>query len=222
MARAPRIIIDGCYYHLINRGNNCTRVFHEGSDYQNFLRLIGIAQKRAPISLLAVCLMPNHFHLVVRPESGGDLSRWTHWLFTTHARHHHKKYGTSGRIWQGRFKLFPIQEDQHLLTVMRYVERNAQRAKLVPRAEHWRWGSLSWRATDQYPVPLAPAPLQLPRDWIEHVNKPQNPAELEALRASVNRQRPYGHREWVESTADQLHLRQSLAPIGRPKKQPCT
>jgi putative transposase len=107
-------------------------------DYVHFLHLIGKAQQRICVPLLAGCLMPNHVHLVVRPQIGGDLSRWTHWLFTTHARHYHKKYGTSGRVWQGRYKLFIIQQDHHLLTVMRYVERNALRANLVTRAEDWR------------------------------------------------------------------------------------
>jgi putative transposase len=84
--------------------------------------------------LLAVCLMPNHFHLVVSQHCARDISRWMQRLLTTHTHRHHLRHGTSGRVWQGRFKAFPIKQDDHLLTVMRYVERNASRAGLVNRA----------------------------------------------------------------------------------------
>jgi len=72
--------------------------------------------------------MPNHFHLVLWPHKDGDLSRWMQWLLTAHVRRYHKHYASSGHVWQGRFKAFPIEEDDHLLTVLRYVERNPHRA----------------------------------------------------------------------------------------------
>ena len=91
--------------------------------------------------LLAWCLMPNHFHLVLWPHGDGDLSRWMQWLLTSHVRRYHRHYHGSGHVWQGRFKAFPIEEDEHLWTVLRYVERNALRANLVRRAEDWPWSS---------------------------------------------------------------------------------
>ena len=75
--------------------------------------------------------MPNQFHLVLRPHAGGDLSHWKQWLLTAHARRYHRHYRTTGHVWQGRFDAFPIEADEHLLTVLRYVERNALRAELV-------------------------------------------------------------------------------------------
>jgi putative transposase len=109
-------------------------VFHEQVDYAAFLSLVAAAQSRLAVPLLAACLMPNHLHLVVMPAEDDAVSRWTHWLFTTHAARHHRKYRANGRIWQGRFKAFAIQKDHHLLTVLRYVERNALRANMVKRA----------------------------------------------------------------------------------------
>ena len=138
------------------------------------------------------------------------------WLLTTHTHRHHLRYGTSGRVWQGRFKAFPIEQDGHLLTVMRYVERNALRAGLVKRAEDWPWSSLSWRLGISSGPRLCPPPLNLPRDWSAWVNAPQTPAELEALRTCVNRQRPYGDERWVEETASRLGLESSRRAKGRP------
>ena len=107
---------------MINRGNARAQVYHNQSDYQAFLTLMKLAGERVSMRLLAYCLMPNHFHLVLWPYNDGDLSRWMHWLLTTHVSRYHRINGTSGRIWQGRFKAFPIEQDAHLLTVMRYVD----------------------------------------------------------------------------------------------------
>jgi len=68
--------------------------------------------------------MINHFYLMLWPLQDGDLSRWMQWLMTSHVRRYHRHYQSSGHIWQGRFKAFPVQEDAHYLTVLRYIERN--------------------------------------------------------------------------------------------------
>jgi putative transposase len=162
--------------------------------------------------------MPNHIHLVARPHDGGDVAHWMHWLFRTHVRWSHAKYGTTGRLWQGRFKAFVAQEDHHLLTLMRYVERNALRANLVERAEDWAWGSLAWRRTSVPAVHLTESPVPLPSYWRHLVNEPQTAVELAEIRTCVNRQRPFGAEEWVARQASELGLEQSTAPIGRPRK----
>ena len=143
MPRPPRLIFADQCYHVLNRANRRAEIFHDRADYAAFVALMARAQERMKLPLLAACLMPNHVHLVVRPEANDDIARWMQWLFTTHVRHYHEKYGTSGRVWQGRYKSFLIQDDHYLLTVMRYVERNAQRAKLVARAEALAMGKLA-------------------------------------------------------------------------------
>ena len=205
-------------YHILNRGNQRARVFHEAADYEQFLALIHMAQERLHLPILAACLMPNHFHLVVQPRGAEDVSRWTQWLFTTHVRWQHAKYGTTGRIWQGPFKAFLCQTDHHLLTVMRYVERNALRANLVERAEDWRWGSLAWRSAHRPPAQIHEPPVALPSYWRHLVNEPQTATELTAIRNCVNRQSPFGADRWVREKAEEHGIGQSLRPIGRPRK----
>lgn len=212
------LVAGGCY-HLINRGNNKAVVFHQPADFRSFLALIDRAQKRLPLKLLAYCLMPNHFHLVVSPDGPHDISRWVHWLTTTHTHRHHLYYGTSGSVWQGRFRAFPIKNDGHLLTVMRYVERNALRAGLVERAEHWSWGSLALRMTGASTDRLAESPVALPACWSALVNEPQSPTELKALRNCVNRQRPYGDPGWVDETCKCSRGERPSRPRGRPRNK---
>jgi putative transposase len=221
MPRPPRLIFADQCYHILNRANRRAEIFHESADYSAFISLMGRAQERVELPILAACLMPNHVHLVVRPTIDHDVARWTRWLFTTHVRHYHEKYGTTGRLWQGRYKSFLIQDDHYLLTVLRYVERNALRAKLVSRAEEWRWGSLNWRVARVAPFSLTTPPIELPGYWPEFVNQPQTAAEVEAIRTSVNRQRPFGDPDWVERRARDSGLAQSLFSVGRPRKSRC-
>jgi putative transposase len=218
MPRTARAIVADCCYHVINRGNKKAAVFHERADYEQFLALLARAQQRLAVPVLAACLMPNHIHLVVQPSADEDLAKWMHWLFTTHVRWYHAKYATTGRVWQGRYKAFLIQQDHHLLTVMRYVERNALRAKLVDRAEDWTWGSLAWRRANRPAVALAEPPASLPSYWRQLVNEPQTAAEIAEIRTCVNRQRPFGDQQFVARQVVELGLEQSIASIGRPRR----
>lgn len=218
MPRAARFIVENHCYHILNRGNQKSRVFHQPADYDQFLALIHRAQERLYLPILATCLMPNHFHFVVRPRAANDISKWTQWVFTTQVRWQHAKHQSTGRIWQGPFKAFLCQTDHHLLTVMRYVERNALRANLVERAEDWRWGSLAWRSARTSPVRLEESPVPLPSYWRHLVNEPQSSIELEAIRKCVNRQSPFGEERWTRDMATELGIEHSLQPRGRPRK----
>jgi putative transposase len=192
-------------------------VFHKDQDYAAFIALFEPACERLPLDILGYCLMPNHFHLILRPKADGDLGRWMQWLLTSHVRRYHRHYGGSGHVWQGRFKAFPIQEDDHLLTVLRYVERNGLRAKLVRKAKDWRWSSLCLRDPQAGQSFLAPSPVPLPTNWLSLVNQPQTEAELAALRTSVQRGRPFGGPRWTQRAARELGLESTLRSRGRPR-----
>ncbi len=217
MPRTARASLGGLCYHVINRGNGGARVFHDETDYRAFLDTLTAACAQRPMRILAYCLMPNHFHLVLWPLEDGDLGRWMQLLCTAQVRRHHRRHGTSGHLWQGRFKAFPIQEDAHLLAVLRYVERNPLRADLVARAEDWPWSSLSSRQGEP-PAPLDPGPVPRPADWGDWVNQGESAAELASLRASVVRGTPLGRENWVADTAARLGLEATLRPRGRPSK----
>ncbi len=218
MARTLRASVADYCYHVLNRGNGRAEVFHKPGDYLAFLEGIADAQARLPMRVLGYCVMPNHFHLVVRPHGDGDLSRWMQWLLTTHVRRYRRHYGSSGHVWQGRFKAFPSQDDSHLLTVLRYVERNALRAGLVRRAEGWPHGSLHAIARPPGPVELEPVPELSNAQRIARVNQPMSEAELAALRHCVTRGSPYGSEAWTRQAAEGLGLESTLRPRGRPKK----
>ena len=218
MPRTARASAADICYHVLNRGNAKVAVFHDEDDYRAFVRLIAAAGERVPVRVAGYCVMPNHFHLVVWPRADGDLGRWMQWLMTSHVRRHHRRYGTDGHLWQGRFKSFPIQKDGHLLTVLRYVERNPLRAGLVRKASEWRWSSLAGMVSEE--APARRCPVSLPADWADHVDRGDEPDELAVLRNSVNRGTPFGGPRWVRATAARLGLGATLRPRGRPRKEP--
>jgi len=218
MPRNPRVSLGGYCYHVLNRGNGRRTIFRKDGDYAAFMTLLREAGQRTPVRLLAWCLMPNHFHLALWPRGDGDLSAYMMWLLTAHVRRYHQHYHSSGHVYQGRFRSFPIQEDDHLLTVLRYIERNPVRTGPVERTEQWRWSSAAPAQAGK--PPLDPGPVPRPATWLEHVQAPQTEAELEALRESIRRRRPYGQSGWSERTAQALGLQSSLRPRGRPRQQP--
>ncbi len=222
MGRPHRAAEGGYVYHVLNRANARMTIFEDDGDYEAFETVLAEAVERTETRLLAYCVMPNHWHLMVWPRKDGELSRFIGWLTLTHTQrwHAHRRSAGTGHVYQGRFKSFPIQQDDHFYTVARYVERNAQRAKLVRRAEQWRWSSLHrWlrgNAADQ--TLLAPWPLSRKASWVEHVNEPLTEGELAAVRQSVDRGRPFGESTWRDRAVRRLSLESTLRPRGRPRK----
>ena len=221
MPRSPRADEAGGLYHALNRGNLRADIFKKEADFEAFERILHEALQIHEIELYSYQLMSNHYHLVLRPLVDGEMSRFMGWVGGTHTMRYHAHYDTSGQghVYQQRYKSFPIQDDEHFLTVCRYVERNALRAGMVRRAEDWRWGSLwRWLQPREPDPPLLSAwPLpRLPR-WRERVNMPLSEQELDGLRLSAQRGKPFGSQSWTESIARRLGLESTMRARGRPR-----
>ncbi|MGB3127679.1 MAG: transposase, partial [Pseudomonas sp.] len=175
-----------------------------------------------PMRVCAYCLLSNHWHFVLWPENDGDLPTFMQQLTNTHVKRwkEHRHERGHGHLYQGRYKSFPVQDDEYFFHVVRYVERNALRANLVERAELWRWSSLGCVGRDDNSMAvLSDWPLARPRNWIEHVNEPQTESEVNTLRRCVNRGTPYGDEGWIATTSKRLGLESTLRPRGRPKQK---
>jgi putative transposase len=196
MPRTARQAPGGFVYHALNRAVARLPLFQKDDDYAAFERVLAEAHTLHPIRILAYCLLPNHWHFVLWPRAQDELTAFLRWLTHTHSMRWHAHYHTAGtgHLYQGRFKSFPVATDDHLYTVLRYVERNALRAGLVTRAERWRWGSLWRRCAGEADVPalLHAWPVPEPENWVALVNRPQNEAELAAVRQAMARGSPYG------------------------------
>ncbi len=221
MPRVNRIAPGGMVFHVLNRGVGRQRLFEKPADYAAFEDVMTETLEKVPIRICSYCLMPNHWHLVLWPEEDGQLARFMQRLTVTHVtrwQSHRRRMG-QGHVYQGRFKSFPVETDEYFYQLVRYVERNALRAKFVARAEDWQWSSL-WRR-EHAPLEdrrwLGAWPLPRSRRWAEFVNEPETAAELASLRRCVKRGQPFGSPAWMEETAKQLHLESTIRPRGRPR-----
>lgn len=170
MPRSPRADEAGGLYHALNRANLRATIFRKEEDYAAFERVVAEGLEIHDIQLLCYQWMPNHYQMILQPLVDGEMSRFMGWLGGTHTKRYHGHYHTRGQghLYQGRYKSFPIQDDEHFLTVCRYIERNALRAGLVERAEQWRRGSLwRWRQRPGLdPKLLTPWPIPRSPGWL--------------------------------------------------------
>ena len=226
MGSIPRSDVAGNIFHAYNRANAGGQLFATQKDYLAFEAIIIEAQKRFKVKIYAYCIMPNHWHFVIEPTCDGGMAEFFHWVTTTHVKRWHRAHNTlgGGHIYQGSYKSNLCESDEHFLRLVRYVERNALRAMIVPVAEQWRWGS-AWSRLIGTPkgvagVCLSEWPIEMPLDYRQILNEPQSSSELEAIRHALKRGAPLGSQMWCDEMVREYGLEKAVRPRGRPKKDP--
>jgi len=207
-------------YHALNRANGRLRIFRKEDDFLAFEKILADGAAMFSMRLCGYCIMSNHWHLLLWPQEDGDLSRFMRWITLTHTQRYHQAHGTVGigHLYQGRYKSFPVQSDPYYWQVLRYLEANPVRAGLVRDAGRWAWSSFAVRRGRESAVVLSAGPVELPSNWAGLVHRAPGPAEMNALRNSVQRGAPLGQAAWVAATATRLGLLSTLRPRGRPRK----
>jgi putative transposase len=227
MGRLSRPIEDGLVYHALNRGNNRADVFAGPEDQEAFLQSLAKTQQRYPFRLFGYCLMTNHFHLLLRPGPGQSISRILQSLTVAHTWRYHKRHRTVGHVWQGRFRSPVIQDDEHLLVVLRYIEANPLRAGMVIDLGEYRWSSYLAHGLGRpdplvSPMPeldaLGRSPAERQSRWRRKVHAAQKQEEIDRVRESLRSGKPLGTPEFVETKAQILGLDLNPPRRGRPRK----
>ncbi len=218
MPRTARIAPGGGIYHVLNRGVGKMKLFRGKRDHEAFQRCLQETIEKVPMRVLAYCVMSNHWHLILWPRNDGELARFMLSLTVSHVRRwlvHRGEVGT-GHVYQGRYKSFAVQDDDHLATVCRYAERNPVRAGLVESCLDWPWSSAGQVALPaSLQVPLAEFPIPRRKDWVAWVDQAQTAAEEAALLRCVKEGRPYGSPRWIEKMKKTHGWREPLKR-GRP------
>jgi putative transposase len=222
MGRAKRITLGGYVYHTLNRANGRLRIFRKDSDFLAFEQIMAEGIERFGMRICGYCIMANHWHLLLWPRRDGDLSAFMRWITLTHTQRYHVSHGKIGigHLYQGRYKSFPVQDDSHYLTVLRYIESNPVGAGMVKHAGQWLWSSFAVRQGYEAPFELSDGPIELPSKWDRLVHENMAEAELDRVKKSIRRGAPFGDDRWKQLAADKLNLESTLRPRGRPKK--CT
>jgi putative transposase len=171
MPRRARYAPTGHTYHVVNRGNDRQRLFFDDADYQAFIRLLHLGKRRHAVTVFGLCVMPNHFHTLVRPDADRAMSAYFHWVQCCYACDLRARTGTlgNGHLFQQRFWCDRIQDDHHFVNVLRYIEANPVSAGLVTHAQLWPWSSAALRGRGDHSV-LDYLPLPLPSNWFDLLN----------------------------------------------------
>ena len=217
MARLPRMVLPGIPHHVTQRGNRRERTFFEEGDYALYLDLLAEAAGRYGVEIWSYCLMPNHVHIVAVPRDGDGLSQTFRYVHRHYTGYVNARMRVTGHLWQGRFASVAMDE-QHLFAALRYVALNPVRARLVARAEDWRWSSVRAHYAGQgdHVVRVTPA-LERVGDFRVFLGEDFDEAfTYAALRKAETIGRPVGSAEWLEDMAAMTGL--SLVPGKRGPK----
>ncbi|MDE2292838.1 MAG: transposase [Elusimicrobia bacterium] len=140
MPRLPRIHAPGSVLHVLSRGNRRQDIFEVPSQWPAFLDRLAVEAQAVGVVILAYCLMPNHFHLLLR-LGPAPLSQMMHRALTFFATNSNRLNARSGHVFQGRYKSFDCKTDAEAQRLACYIHNNPVRAGLVGSAEKWRWSS---------------------------------------------------------------------------------
>ena len=229
MARLARIIIPGAPHHVTQRGNRRQPIFFSDADRLLYLDLLRQGCAAARVECLAWCLMDNHVHLILVPQTADGLRAALAEAHRRYTRHINAREGWTGYLFQGRFASYPM-DDAHLMAAVRYVERNPVAAGLVARAEDWRWSSarshIAGRRVAGDPLTNVAAIGGHVRNWkamLRHGLEaadlaPEREAAAQTIEAHLRTGRPLAAPEWIAS--QEAALDRKLAPARRGRKPP--
>jgi putative transposase len=224
MGKKRRITKGGIVYHVMNRAIGKARIFNKDLDFVAFENILAEGIERFEMRVCGYCIMSNHWHMLLWPPEDDTLPLFMHWITLTHAHRWHAAHGTTGigHLYKSRYKSFPIQSNSRYLAVMRYIEANPLRAAMVETAADWQWSSFVQRDDTEIrsakPFALDPGPLPIPKRWPEIVNKLVPKEKYAQLTNCIKRGCPYGDKDWIIKTAEELNLQSTLRKQGRPTK----
>jgi putative transposase len=217
----PRIAAPGCPHHVTARGNRREPIFFEDGDQDIYCDILAEQTRMADVEVWAYCLMPNHVHLILFPRDEKGLSRA---IGAAHKRWANFINGRSrwrGHLFDNRFASVAMDEG-HLISAVRYVALNPVRARLVARAQDWKWSSVRahLEGKDDGLVTTGPV-LDRVKDFAALIADRANEAGFAALRAAEQTGRPLGTKDFIEGLERILGRRNARrAPGRKPKKSP--
>lgn len=225
MPRKRRFFLPNIPVHIVQRGHSRESVFFDEADYQAYLNWLSEALKRYGCALHAYVLMTNHIHLLVTPKDQQGISRMMQYIGRHYVPYINSTYGTSGSIWDGRFKASLIHDVEYLLACMRYIELNSARANMVKAPAHYRWSSYRCNAQGKLSEIITPHPLYntLGRDMVgrcvgykalfkAHVED----IEINDISAAWQTGTPLGNENFRDKLEQKLQLKLGQARRGRP------
>lgn len=231
MPRKPRFFLPDVPAHIVQRGHSREPVFFENSDYSAYLEWLSEAAIRYDCDIHAYVLMTNHVHILATPKDKQGISRLMQYMGRRYVPYINYSYGTSGSIWEGRYKSSLIHDEQYLLTCMRYIELNPVKANMVNIPEKYRWSSYGFNGSGKDNKLITPHPLYLrlgktQSERLEvyrslfkaHIDED----DINNIRAACQTGTPLGNDYFKEKIERKLKSKVGQARRGRPSKRALT
>ena len=221
MSRIARAVAVGYPHHVTQRGNNRAEVFFSARDREYYLRTLVRYCDEFKLQVWAYCLMTNHVHLLVVPEREYSLAQGVGRTNLVYTQHVNREYRRMGRVWQNRFFSCPVDRDEYLWAVCRYLECNPVRAKLVEKAWDYPWSSARHHVLGTPDLVLGISqwlPEEERPQYREYLDQEATYADQTRIRASTQTGRPLGGPGFIERL--EVKLGRTLHPLkpGRKKK----
>lgn len=219
MTRIARLVIPGIPHHVVQRGNRRQKTFFDMWDRRMYLRLLRELGPAFGVTFWAYCLMDNHVHLIAVPETVAGLASCIGRVHCEYSRRINRRHRWTGYLWQGRFFSAPL-EESHLVTAIRYVERNPVRAGLVEQAAEYPWSSARAHVTGEVEPPLTRFFLQDHiGDWASFLGSEDLRSHVEDLRTHTRTGRPLGGEQFVSALEVMTGRSLTKRKTGRPRKR---
>jgi putative transposase len=220
MPRIPRVVAPEYPHHITQRGTNKSTIFFDDEDRTYFIQCLNSWAGKTEVNIWAYCLMDNHFHLLLEPLKVENLGRCLHGATFRYAQHYNLKYARSGRLWQNRYFSCPVDKEKYLWAVVRYIENNPVRAKIVKKAEDWEWSSARAHTSGKKDVHL-----RLYDDWLSPAERAEYRRFLsdsgndDEIRKATSTGRPLGGVTFVEKLEELSGRQLKPQKKGRPRKK---
>ncbi len=217
MSRTARFKINNAINHVFNRGNQKQVVFHDDQDFETFLSIIAHYKLKYGFKIYHQCLIPNHFHFEFMIENAEVLPKAMRDITLTYSQYYHRKYGTCGQLWQGRYKNMVVEKEKYANRLGGYIEQNPVRAGLVTNPGQWKWSSYRFYAFGE-PLRILTTNMKGEKVWVDLID--EDPMYAGFGETSAERQKNY--REFIGSL-DEEEIKKELGleekKRGRPRKE---
>ncbi len=140
MVRPLRIEYPNAWYHVMNRGRRGEDIFSNKTDFEIFLGVLQESSELFGCRVAAFCLMSNHYHLLLQTPLG-NLSRVMRHVNGVYTQRYNRRQKVDGQLFRGRYKSVLVEEDSHLVELLRYIHRNPVRARICKSVSDYRWSS---------------------------------------------------------------------------------
>lgn len=225
MPRKPRFFLPDVPVHIVQRGHSREPVFYEDSDYSAYLHWVEEAIDRYHCVIHAYVLMTNHIHFLVTPQVRQGVSQMMQHIGRRYVPYINHTYGTSGSIWEGRFKASLIHDEEYLFTCMRYIELNPVRANMISNPGQYRWSSFRHNAQGKENKLITPHALYQRLGKVKYERCEAYKAlfkahieldDLKDIRTSLQTGTPLGNDYFREKIEKKLKTKVGQARRGRP------